>query len=383
MAYGTIFLPNWGAPKIQVPIPTVTDAVKKYNGSPQSPTIGTYDSTLVSVSGDSQTELNDNWAVVFSLIDPMRYEWEDSTVADKVFQWKITKGTPTFSLSTNNLNIGNDESGAGTIIVTTDSDGEVVIENESSYISADFDADNNAVMVYSNSCAFTGSKQATFTVYQAEGTNHLATSPITVNVTITENNLVSLLKFENSATYDECGNTWTDCGAAQISNDTGYSGDSSFYCYSASTRIKMADNSILPELLTDCTIDFWVNWSSTSDGGPMYIGTESGSDSAQFIEMFSFYQIYIYHGSSKSISALNRKNQWLHCAFVLSGGQIKCYVDGVLRYTWNLSYNHEATNYIWLNCGRTPGRYFTGYIDDFRITRGARWTGNFTPPEAA
>jgi hypothetical protein len=76
-------------------------------------------------------------------------------------------------------------------------------------------------------------------------------------------------------------------------------------------------------------------------------------------------------------------NTWTHFAFVRSGTSFILYKDGInstsLTLPSNFSFTSDGVNVI----GKQDIRnnyYFTGYIDDFRVTKGiARYTANFTP----
>jgi hypothetical protein len=74
---------------------------------------------------------------------------------------------------------------------------------------------------------------------------------------------------------------------------------------------------------------------------------------------------------------------WYHAAVVKDGSTLRLFVNGIQEasatYTndINLSMNTTA------NVGGISDKYFNGYIDDLRITKGiARYTSNFTPPTA-
>ena len=72
-----------------------------------------------------------------------------------------------------------------------------------------------------------------------------------------------------------------------------------------------------------------------------------------------------------------------HIAVVDNNGTQTIYVDGVSKATGTSS---GATQYTFANIGSRPANnwWYTGYIDDFRITSGiARYTANFTPPTTA
>ena len=87
-------------------------------------------------------------------------------------------------------------------------------------------------------------------------------------------------------------------------------------------------------------------------------------------------------GYASSGTALST-GQWYHVAFVRQSGTVKFYLNGTLDYnagsvTTNIT---ELGGYI----GGQNAQYYTNcYVDDLRITKGfARYTANFTPPDAA
>ena len=80
-------------------------------------------------------------------------------------------------------------------------------------------------------------------------------------------------------------------------------------------------------------------------------------------------------------------NTWKHVALCRNGSTIRCFVDGVQIGT-DKTYSdafHDSTARLAVGApsyGATP--YFTGYIDDFRLTVGVgRYTTNFDPPTEA
>ena len=76
-------------------------------------------------------------------------------------------------------------------------------------------------------------------------------------------------------------------------------------------------------------------------------------------------------------------NQWSHVVFFRNGESIGVYVNGVLAGSASNSnsYSIGGSN---IEIGRLDAtRWYSGYMDDIRITKGvARYTANFTPPTA-
>ena len=78
-------------------------------------------------------------------------------------------------------------------------------------------------------------------------------------------------------------------------------------------------------------------------------------------------------------------NTWYHIAYTWDGSNYKFYVNGVLLHTIAKTGSPMTTTRD-LGIGARAGDYekFSGYIQDFRITKGSvRYTANFTPPTSS
>ncbi|RYZ95467.1 MAG: hypothetical protein EOO68_18500, partial [Moraxellaceae bacterium] len=95
----------------------------------------------------------------------------------------------------------------------------------------------------------------------------------------------------------------------------------------------------------------------------------------------------LWDGSNETRSAINvQPNTWTHVAFVRKSNVLKIFVNGIEGYSGNNNINFSSSAFTTIGgsaTGNDFNRYFNGYIDDLRITKGvARYTGNFTPPTA-
>lgn len=78
-------------------------------------------------------------------------------------------------------------------------------------------------------------------------------------------------------------------------------------------------------------------------------------------------------------------NAWCHTAFVRNGSSLMLFIDGALVASGSGSGTQNAPNSAF-TIGRfgdytSDDRYFNGYMDEFRVTKGvARYTSAFTPP---
>lgn len=118
------------------------------------------------------------------------------------------------------------------------------------------------------------------------------------------------------------------------------------------------------------------------------LGGPNGGDAGSTVTMFaatsgtSGWAIQVL-----SASGVTSNNTWHHFAVVRSGGTFTTYINGNAVCT---STAVSATTALysgtlnWVGSLTYPGYRFSGYLDDFRVTRGiARYTQNFTPPQNA
>lgn len=72
-------------------------------------------------------------------------------------------------------------------------------------------------------------------------------------------------------------------------------------------------------------------------------------------------------------------NTWSHIAYTRVGQTYRLFLNGALVGSGTFQYGISAGRYI--EIGGKAGNGATGYVDDFRVTKGiARYTANFTPP---
>jgi len=100
--------------------------------------------------------------------------------------------------------------------------------------------------------------------------------------------------------------------------------------------------------------------------------------------------LHFYDGTTvfEASTGAVQTNQWTHIAISRSGSTLRQFVNGtqVLSSTCATSIGSASGASVWYGAAAGyPNQYFyTGYIDDFRITKGfARYTANFTPPTIA
>jgi hypothetical protein len=74
-------------------------------------------------------------------------------------------------------------------------------------------------------------------------------------------------------------------------------------------------------------------------------------------------------------------NRWMHFAFVENGNNFYIFRDGSL--SGSAVDTDRPANYTGVVCigaDATPGNFFTGYIDELRVSNSTRWPNEFDPP---
>jgi hypothetical protein len=198
---------------------------------------------------------------------------------------------------------------------------------------------------------------------------------------------VSLLHFDGGLT-DESGKVWTANGGAATSNTQSEFGGSSLYL-NGSQYISTPMSDDLKFVSNDFTIDFWMytNKSGASYGTDLFNNTVAGTYTgpALYYVGNTIYGSVSVNGTSW-ISATNTiiPNTWNHVAFIKNGNNLYIAINGVLGTPTTISGSavESSQNYAVIGSllGGSVDFHYTGYIDEFRISKGiARWTSNFDP----
>ena len=145
----------------------------------------------------------------------------------------------------------------------------------------------------------------------------------------------------------------------------------------------------------DYTIECWVNISAAASVGGIFSkgtpSTTANSWAVEFNTTNNYVSLWIHSASSSTYIITGSQNiktsNWIHIAVTRSGNDTKMFVDGVQDgSTYTSAYTIAEGGNLYLGGGAyaPTTRTITGYISDFRITKGlARYTSNFTPPTAA
>ena len=97
-----------------------------------------------------------------------------------------------------------------------------------------------------------------------------------------------------------------------------------------------------------------------------------------YVDSHNEINLYYANGSEINITVPSTVGKWWHYAAVRSSGTTKLYIDGV-----EVGSASDTTNYpnngIALGSGTDSGYSWSGYIQDFRVYKTAKYTENFIP----
>ena len=191
----------------------------------------------------------------------------------------------------------------------------------------------------------------------------------------------------------DSGHSVTFNGTAQLDTAQKKFGTSSLLLDGNSDYLSMSDNAAFDFGSANFTIEWWVRFTSLQNAC-MFSHT-SNSSTGLYVAYLTAGPIlrigYKLSGSGAADAAYSwspSTGTWYHLAVVRDGTNLKVYVDGSAVTTVAVSTTalDDATSdfRIGVYNGGNYEWYFSGHMDDFRVTNGyARYTGNFTPPTAA
>ena len=129
----------------------------------------------------------------------------------------------------------------------------------------------------------------------------------------------------------------------------------------------------LPDGTGDYTIEFWFRTSNLNDNATIFVAGNI---------YFQLYQnnLYYWNGaSSRIISGTISTDTWYHVAGVRSGTTIYLFLNGTSQGTTLTGITGAVVGGAGYMGGNTGSYKYTGYIDEMRISRFARYTSSFTP----
>jgi hypothetical protein len=220
------------------------------------------------------------------------------------------------------------------------------------------------------------------------------TVPTTPLTAVTNTQL--LLGFTNAAIFDNAMmNDLETVGNAQISTSVVKYGTGSLnFAANDGGAYLLLPSSENTALGGDFTIEFWLNPDTVStsyaDGSLATIFDADAGAGANSTAWWAIHQqnstlVFSANNANRLTSdAELSASTWQHCALVRSGTTVTWYIDGVAEGSTTYSTAVTGPRRLFIAKQSGAARFYKGYIDDLRITKGvARYTANFTPPTVA
>ena len=204
-------------------------------------------------------------------------------------------------------------------------------------------------------------------------------------------NVVSLLHLDGAnggTTFtDQKGKTWSAAGNAQTTTSRFVFGGASLLLDGSGDYIGTGANADFAPGTGDFTNECWIYRTVTSaEQFVLCMRSYSGGRPGNILSLQNGYPAHSTGAVWLTSSIIAPLNEWCHVAVSRSSSVLKIFVNGVQGYSGTDTTNYSGTNRtfrIGANDDLATPAYFTGNIDDVRITKGvARYTSDFTPPTA-
>ena len=201
-----------------------------------------------------------------------------------------------------------------------------------------------------------------------------------------------LMNYTNAGIIDSVSqNQLETVGSAQVSTTQSKFGGASMSFAGNGGVVNMTSQQTKSIGSGDFTVEFWMYpTSSGATQGLCCIGNYPGAFAGEFNIYYNVSSNgliraqFAYGNAINSVSTIVL-NTWTHVAVSRSGGTLRLYLNGNFQ---NSVASTDVINTSGFSVGQAypnlAQEYYTGYIDDFRLTTGiGRYTQNFTPPQNA
>lgn len=205
------------------------------------------------------------------------------------------------------------------------------------------------------------------------------------SITDIDSSTYLMLHFDNS-TADSSSFATSSTGTAgsiTYSSSTAKFGGSAA-TFNGSSYIDFATNAYSP-FTGDFTVDFWI-YPTSFPANDVFFDTNVGSGSSFIVSAYASsaganankLYTYVCGGSYWSTNAI-ALNTWSHIAVVRSISTFKAYINGNLEITVNSCSTNLNSGNLRIGGQWNGGQPFHGQMDEFRLSKAARWTAPFTP----
>ena len=211
-----------------------------------------------------------------------------------------------------------------------------------------------------------------------------------------------LLNYTNAGIYDGTMNTsWETVNSAQVSTSTVKNGSGSIY-FNGTASQRLLPSQLYPQLTfgtADFTLECWlyiIGKNASTIAGIIDYRPGVNGTYINWVVDFGAYggsatapTLVLYADSATFIrSNVINMGVWNHVALCRANSVTRMFINGILASTptadtKNYGSGGSAGNYRPTIGCTDGGDSLFGYIDDFRMSRFARYISNFTPPQQA
>ena len=182
--------------------------------------------------------------------------------------------------------------------------------------------------------------------------------------------------------------TISQAGTSNVTQSTSVvKWDGTSLYFNGGAKLSVAAHTDFDFAAADTTIEFW--YYSTVIADDRIIGRGSHPSEwfyrSKFASVSENWKSYINGGvqASSVSSRYGALNTWTHAAIVRDGSTLRVYTGGVQRWSTSVSNNWTVTNTnnaLGIGAGIDAGQseYYTGYLDDIRISNTARYPDGTT-----
>ncbi len=198
---------------------------------------------------------------------------------------------------------------------------------------------------------------------------------------------VVLLHFDTDFA-DQCGHTLTSVSSPVFSTTQKKWGAASLFLNSSSYLQSNTAADLRIDTTRTYTIECWVYFETLSSVmGIITIGNISDNSSRIQLDAKQDGSVTLYTNVGNATSAAGAivAGNWYHIAGCCNAGAMSLFIDGVLQGSGTMaSADLLDSSRLYIGAARNSNiiRTLNGYIDEVRISKVARYTGNFTPPDA-
>lgn len=181
---------------------------------------------------------------------------------------------------------------------------------------------------------------------------------------------------KNGYSLSRGGSTVTSTAQSQF-------GGASAYFDGAGDWLVVPDSSNFNLGTGDFTIECFIypETGFSSTGGTIYGDLGNSMPWLHIQDTTNYLRLYC-NGQYVTSSSAVTFDTWQHIAVSRNSGTVKMYFDGVQKASASFTHNLSTTNDLGIGGERSSAsRYYKGYIDEFRLTKGVgRYPSAFTAP---